>query len=224
MPRIPPALLPALAEAMSVVFPVSCAGCDRLDVFLCDRCREALATWPVRRTLSGGLQVWSALTYDGVAARAIRVLKEEGRTGLARPLGAALAAAWPAALDGVPVTVPPSRASLRRRGFVPAELLARRAGWHPVSALRVRAATADQRTLGREERAANLSGAFVARRRAVRRLGGAPAVLVDDVVTTGATLVEAARALTAAGVVVAGAVTLATTVRRGASEPEGSAS
>lgn len=203
----------ALADALALVLPVSCAGCDAPDTGLCPACRAAVAPLPgraVRRVLDDGLVVHSALVFDGVAARAIRALKEDGRTGLARPLGATLAAL----LDGlvpvgaVVVAVPSSPAALRRRGFAPVELLVRRAGRHPRRLLRGARRADDQRALGRAERRRNVDGAFVA-----RTGEGLDVVLVDDVVTTGATLAEAARALRAAGARVVCAVTVAATPR-----------
>ena len=169
------------------------------------------------RTLDGGLRVHAAVEFSGVAARAIRAFKEEGRTGLARPLGEALAVAAAGAMaaasdvdDLVVVPVPSSRAAFRRRGHHVAELLARRAGLPAARMLRVHAPTADQRLLGRTERAANVSGSMRARGAA-----GAAVIVVDDVVTTGATLVEAARSLRAGGARVLGAATVASTTRTG---------
>ncbi|AZS44584.1 Orotate phosphoribosyltransferase [Microbacterium oleivorans] len=214
---LPPHARRAIEEALAVVFPVSCAGCDLADRDLCDRCRGTLRASVHVRRLSRGLEVRSALVFDDVAARVIRSFKEDGRTGLARPLGIALRAAWPTGVDAVPVPVPASRASLRRRGYAPVVLAARRAGWRPFPLLSVARATADQRALTRDERAENLAGAMRVNPRAAGRLGGRGVVLVDDVVTTGATLEEAARALRADGIIVAGAVTIAATPRRHAS-------
>ena len=197
-----------MAEALAVVFPTSCAGCDAVDVVLCAACRAALAPHPERRILPGGLAVTSALAFDGVPARVIRALKEDGRTALARPLGEALAACWPAG-EAVAVPVPTSRAAMRRRGFAVVELLARRAGHPPQRLLRSAGRAGDQRGLSRSERAENVRGTLAA-----RRVAGLDVIVVDDVVTTGATLVEAARALREAGAAVVGAVTLAATPRR----------
>ncbi|MEP6797352.1 MAG: phosphoribosyltransferase family protein, partial [Lapillicoccus sp.] len=72
----------------------------------------------------------------------------------------------------------------------------------------------DQAGLGQEARARNLAGAYAVRSARTPGLVGRRVVLVDDVMTTGATLVEAARALRAAGAVVEAAVTLAATARR----------
>ncbi|WP_455133346.1 ComF family protein [Microbacterium aurum] len=221
MPTLPESVRGALSGALSLLLPVWCAGCDAPDVVLCGECRRTLAAEAAApgppRTLHGGLRVHAAVEFSGVAARAIRAFKEEGRTGLARPLGEALAVAAAGAMaaasdvdDLVVVPMPSSRAAFRRRGHHVAELLARRAGLPAARMLRVHAPTADQRLLGRTERAANVSGSMRARGAA-----GAAVIVVDDVVTTGATLVEAARALRAGGARVLGAATVASTTRTG---------
>lgn len=186
----------ALAEALTFWFPIACAGCGALDVELCGGCRADLAPRLRRHAAAPGLEVTCAMDFAGPAARVIRALKEEGRTGLARALAPALAHALAAvAPAGAIVTpVPSSRTADRRRGYRLVELMLRHAGVRSERVLRVQRAPADQRGLGRDARRANVAGAFVAR--------GAPAgpiVVVDDVVTTGATLAEAVRALRAAG-------------------------
>jgi predicted amidophosphoribosyltransferase len=147
--------------------------------------------------------------------------KERGVLGLAEPLGALLVepitalVCQDAAAGGagdrrglVLVPVPSRRGQVRRRRHDPVLRTARVAGWQlglPVlPALRHRRAVADQAGLGRAERAANLAGAFGVPRRH-QPPPGAVVVVVDDVCTTGATLAEAVRALTAAGHAVAGA-------------------
>lgn len=237
----------ACAQALALAFPVECAGCGAADVALCDECRGMLRPHVTVRELGDGLLVRSGLRFDGVPARVLRALKENGRTHLARALGPALAAAADegdravvvvpgsegrgvgaaprqggrgagenagvgAARPGgvVVVPVPTSRAAMRHRGYRVADLLARRACLRPVRALRIVRATADQRRLSRDARARNVVGSM----RATRRLDGAEVLIVDDVVTTGATLEEAARALRAAGARVRGALTVAATPRR----------
>ena len=102
---------------------------------------------------------------------------------------------------------------MRARGHDHALRLARAAaaaGGGRAAALLVPArAVADQGGLGAQERAANLAGALRVR----RPLHGLPVVVVDDVVTTGATLVEAARALREGGAAVRGCAVLAATQR-----------
>lgn len=205
----------AFAEALSLVFPTWCAGCDALDVSLCPGCAGQLVPCPVRRRLegAGGFEVRSALPFEGVPARLIRAYKQEGRTALARPLGAALAAAVEVAGVGarpaVVVPVPSSRAAMRRRGYRVAELLAVRGGLHPRRLLHPAAGAADQRGLDRDARAENVRGTMRA-----GRVAGVRVIVVDDVTTTGATLVEAVRVLREAGAEVVGAATIAATARR----------
>jgi predicted amidophosphoribosyltransferase len=159
------------------------------------------------------VRVYTALRYERVVRRVILQLKEHGRTDAAIALSAPLAAAIAAALDAAPaaalVPIPPSRAAYRRRGYDPVRLLLRSAGLRPERLLARGRRTGIQKSLGVEERAQNLRGAFVA----VRHLEGRRVILVDDVLTTGATLGEAARAIRAAGGEVCGAATLAYTPR-----------
>jgi len=217
MPRtlaLPPALREALADALCLAFPVECAGCGEDDVTLCAVCVSALTPRVIRRTLDEGVPVHSGIAFDGVAARVIRALKEEGRLGLARPLAPLLRAAVDAAGgDGVVlVPIPTSAAAFRRRGYRVLDTVARRAGLTLARLLVPARRTADQRVLGRAQRRRNVSGSLRAGDAAGLRV-----VLLDDVVTTGATLSEAARALDAAGAVVVGAATIAATPRRGIS-------
>jgi len=98
----------------------------------------------------------------------------------------------------VPIPSPP--AALRRRGFNPAGLLARSVaahwGWPLITGLRVTSAKGSSRGATRAERARRLRGAFQGD---ARRLFGASILLIDDVMTTGATAQAAARACTRAG-------------------------
>ncbi|MET0296217.1 MAG: phosphoribosyltransferase family protein [Microbacterium sp.] len=201
----------ALADALALVLPIVCAGCDAPDVALCEVCESSLVPEVGHRDVAG-LRVFSGLVYEGPAARAIRAVKEEGRTGLARALAPALRAAVRSASGerGIRIVpVPTSRASYRRRGFRVAELVARRALLPVDRSLALVRQPGDQRGLDAEERRRNVAGSMRARRPA-----SAPVLLLDDVVTTGATLAEAARALSAEGARVLGAVTIAATPRR----------
>jgi predicted amidophosphoribosyltransferase len=213
MPFPPDIVRAAVADALAFVLPTSCAGCGALDVSLCPKCAAMLARpGALSRVIESGITVHSAFRYDQEAARMLRALKEEGRTGLALPFGLALAqraaSAFPQG-DVRFVPVPTSAASMRRRGYRVVELVLRRSGLPALSALRPARRTADQRALGRDDRQANVRGSLAA----THPLPGVRVALVDDVVTTGATLVEATRALRAAGADVVGALTLAATPR-----------
>ena len=102
---------------------------------------------------------------------------------------------------------------MRRRGFRVVELIAARAGLAPQRVLRATGTAADQRGLRSADRERNVRGSM--RARTPRALEGRRVLLVDDVVTTGATLREAARALAAAGATVVGAATVASTPLKG---------
>ena len=155
-------------------------------------------------------------SYQGPLQRLLLAHKERGQLGLTRPLGAGLASAVRSLHVGETVLcpVPSSAKAVRDRGHDHAMRLARAAADDlGTSALRLLVparAVADQSGLTRRQRASNLGGEL-------RGVGvpARPVVVVDDVMTTGATLVEAARALAAQGHPVAGAAVVAATERRG---------
>jgi predicted amidophosphoribosyltransferase len=200
-------------EVLALLLASVCPGCDRAGTLLCDDCRGMLTARPIEVRTPGGLPVHAALAYEGVAARSIRRVKEEGATLLARPLGTALSrvlgARTPAGALLVPV--PTGRAAYRRRGYRVPDLLIRRAGFRGERMLRQTRPTRDQRELDRDERARNVAGSMRARG---ARHAGREVVIVDDVVTTGATVDEAGRALRTAGLIPICAVALAATPGR----------
>ena len=201
--------------------PVECAGCDAEDRGLCRDCVMGLHPAPTPRMTAGGLEVVTALRYEGRVRRIILALKEHHRTdvaaALSRPLEVALGQSITAAnarrygMGGriEIAAVPTSRASYRRRGYDPVAVLLRHTGFPRSRVLTTARRTTTQKSLDSAGRASNLRGAMVA----TRILTGRIFVLVDDVLTTGATLDEAARAIRAAGGEVAGAATVAFTPR-----------
>lgn len=201
----------ALLDALAALSPVDCAGCGSADRTLCADCRRAISPAVTPRTLADGTTVFTALRYEGPVRQALLAFKEGGRTDVARPLGLSLAPALArAAQPGVEVVaVPTSRAAWRRRGYDPVALLCRRAGIDLAKVLVHDRSTASQKTLGLDDRASNLIHSMSAK----GSLVGRKFILVDDIVTTGATFAEGVRALRAAGAEVVGGAALAFTPR-----------
>jgi predicted amidophosphoribosyltransferase len=207
---------PVARDALALVLPAPCVGCDHASGPVCARCRDALRPRVVTTDLDG-LRAYSGLAFEGVAARVIRAVKADARPRLLRPLAPALAAPLRALADDLGpgaaslrvVPVPASAHALRTRGFRVVEVATRLAGVLPERRLVAVRRTADQRGLGLAERVQNQRGSMAA-----RNARGLSVVIVDDVLTSGATLREAARALRAGGAVVVGAATIAATPRR----------
>ena len=182
---------------------------------------------------------WAATPYDAAVRVALVAFKDSDRRDLKRVLAPMLAAALDAALATDPrfravltsgngpvfvVPVPSSPSAVRRRGDAPLELLTRAAVVQTARsecelivspALRLRRRVADQAGLNHRQRASNLERAMQVRPRWQTSIHGVTCLLTDDVLTTGATLVEAARALRAAGADHVAAATVAATQRRG---------
>ena len=205
------------AGLRELAFPAECAGCGRAGVVLCLTCTPRRP--PIRTTAADGLCVSAAADYDGGLRAALLAYKERGRRDLAAPLGALLGRAT-ADLDGVLIPVPSAPEAVRRRGGDHVRrlaLTAARATDRSVeAAVELRRTVRDSAGLGIAARRANLAGAFTARP-PIRP--GDRAVLVDDIITTGATLAEAARALSCAGWSLAGAAVVAATPRRPTADP-----
>lgn len=192
----------AATVAVDLVFPPHCVGCERVGSFLCSHCLSA--TTPAEdRSAPGFDELRACVKYEGGIRAAIHALKYERQVRMVRPLGELLAgmvedAGWP--IDLV-MAVPLHSTRLHERGYNQAGLLGRflaqRMGreFDPAALRRIRA-TESQVNLTMHERRDNVAGAFVADAGIVC---GKRVLVIDDVLTTGATLGACAEALRAAG-------------------------
>jgi len=216
------------AAALDLAFPAACAGCGREGAPLCNSCLPAL---DARLGLPGGtpmgmpadlpaplLQLEWCAPFAGPVRAALHDLKYRGERRLAEPLGAAIARRWACVGSGAQVVVPvPVHAERERhRGYDQAALIAagaaRRLGLPFANALERGRATVAQFELGRDQRAANVAGAFRLRgsdQRSAAAIAGRWVLLVDDVVTTGATLAACATALERSGARAVSAIAVA---------------
>ncbi len=229
-----------LTELSGLVLPVACAGCGVPDRPWCDRCAAWFGP-PVRcEDRAGRLDllddvgpppVWCAADFAGPVRRAVTAWKDRGRTDLGPRFAAVLSAAARAAAvrevlgrsagpEGLLVVgVPTTPAAVRRRGadlvqdLVRAVVRGAQACEVPVRAGRPlrRTSGADSAGLGARARARHLDHAVRVRRWSADRLVGARVVLVDDVLTTGATFAACRRALAEDGAVVVAGLVLAST-------------
>jgi predicted amidophosphoribosyltransferase len=201
--RLSKALVPALLSPL-------CAACGRpcrADSTLCTRCRRRLtAAEPLTAAGPPGLdRVWSSASHEGVARALVAALKFRRLLPVAETIAERVHLLAPASLlGGEIVPVPTARLRTLARGFDPAAEIA--------------AALAERTDLALRPCLARGGGGRQVGRRRVERIGQPPhmrlrgeaprsALLVDDVLTTGATLSACARALRSAGAIRVVAIT-----------------
>jgi ComF family protein len=200
-------------RVLDVLFPSACAGCNRSDGPLCSECLpNGLA-----RIRVGALDVFVLGRYEGRLRRATLAFKH-GRRDVGLALAAALAKRFSAPPGVTLVPVPTTSVRRRERGFDQGVFLARelgrRCGIGVLEALR--------QTAGDAQRGRSRSARLDARGRfgcACPLIDGARVLLVDDVVTTGATLRDCAAVLSEAGARVAGAMVVAYAPEPGRGDP-----
>lgn len=210
-----------LRALVDLCFPSTCAACGAAAPIangVCAACAQVLRSQVAVRTatltLSEGdcIRVCSVIDYDERMRRLLNSFKDGGRVDTAVLLAKLLRAALRSSVAGDAkavwlVPVPSSDAAVRRRGYRHLELLIQRAlpAAGVVQGLRYTRRVRDQAGLGRMERAQNLRGAICAS----SAIAGLRCVVVDDVMTTGATLRESVVALRDAGAQVVAAAVIA---------------
>jgi ComF family protein len=200
----------------------SCSGLSRRGDPLCAGCRRSLHRLAPESVLLGGVPVWAPLAYSGPARDLVRALKFRGALGLADTMAAQIVAnAPPGLLEDrrvVPVPLHPRR--LRSRGYnqaaAIAEVIGRRTGYPVLDCLTRAGPAVTQVGRDRSERRTGPAGRIGvhASAEAPTWAGGERVVLVDDVVTTGATLGACRNALVAHGARDVVAVCFARTIGR----------
>lgn len=233
---VPASTLARMLALVDLVVPLECGGCARPGTSWCPGCAAALAVPAVRVRPRVELAVpcWALGTYTGPRRNAVIAMKERGRRSMASPLGASLAGAIAHLRDAGEID-PPELSTLVLVGAPSRARAARIRGGDPVLRCIVAAAAALEpenvrvpRLLEMSARARDSVGLSAAQRRhnvsgrihrvppsARRSRGGGTAsaeytvLLVDDVVTTGATIAESISVLGSFGVPVAGALVIA---------------
>lgn len=176
-----------------ILAPPLCAGCGApgCEPF-CAPCADA--TLPAAPfNLAGYSEARALFAFGGSIELALHRFKDQGREDVGRVLGRLLSP-W-VGKDEVLLPVPGEPNRTRKRGFNPPSVLARASGARVEWGCLSRRRGPPQRGLGRQERLANVADVFESR----GRLRGRSFVVLDDVVTTGATVDEVARVLRAGG-------------------------
>jgi ComF family protein len=228
-----PPLARAAQAVLDVLFPPRCVACGEQGAFLCRACRETMpralpprcpSCWqPERRGEMCGrcaqarpafAGARSLYLYEGAVREAVHALKYNHLSGLARPMAEVMAGYLEAEALPVDLVVPVPLFGRRQRlrGYNQSALLARelsRLGGLPLAErglARRRNTPPQARSVDAEARRRNVAGAFAADR---RRVEGRRVLLIDDVMTTGATLDACAQALRQAGAASVWALTFA---------------
>ena len=196
-----------IQELSSLIFPSRCIGCMQLGPTICSQCR--LSWHPhIFRTHVDNLPVTSSIIYSPIAARILVAAKEANR----KSADTLIIDAMQHVLENYKgditnltfVPMPSSKKALRKRGRNFIEFICEELNISYSSILFHQRSVKDQSGLNAQERRLNLVGAF-GLKSSVRIYGDI--VLIDDVVTTGSTLREARRALSAGGLQVSAAIT-----------------
>ena len=194
-----------MSALLDFLFPTNCVVCGKPPSLVCAACLPSQT--PHREDLAG-YSLNYALDLEGAAESLITGYKDQMKLALAHTLAHYLdaAAGQLGEIPGILVFPTSSRANFARRGFNPIELVCKKSlvlKKVEVMPVKRRRQTLDQRSLAASERRENLLGAFEI------KPGKGSALIVDDVVTTGATVLELARALEQAGYKVGGICAIA---------------
>lgn len=202
--RLPDYPSPSLTERLlDEIFPPLCVGCRRVGRWICERCWPRVAWVAPNDHLpkpSGVDAVVAVAEHEGIAREAVHALKFGERHAISAMMGRLMAGAALSHGVDIVVPVPLHPARRRERGYDQAAMLARHIARSLDKPCRKKALqrvrkTKQQVSLDGIHRHENVRGAFAPR----ERLQGETILLVDDVLTTGATMSAAAEAARDAG-------------------------
>ena len=204
-----------------LLFPTRCFGCRELGYSICSECRQQ---WNPHRYQSRvtNLAVYSAITYSPIAKNILLAAKEQGVKSADQLVRNAVSVSIHELFKKYPscalVPIPSSASSNRRRGrdFINeiAISVARDLGVAVLPLLEHQRKIRDQSKLNVSNRHQNLAMALSIKPQFRGNYSGERVVILDDLVTTGATIGEANRALTRGGFKVQAAATACVALRR----------
>jgi competence protein ComFC len=192
---------------IDVLFPQLCVQCETMGSFLCKRCLSKITYYdgPIEIKIPDLAldEVWSLAEYKEPIASAVTTLKYQSIKGVGEMLGAMLAKRFSFSTSTVITAVPLHKKRKAERGFNQAEVIAKELAKQKqlpyIELLKRKRATTSQVVAGtREARLSQLSGAFECNQNIdFSFIKNNEIILIDDVLTTGATLNECAQVLKA---------------------------
>lgn len=193
-----------LQKIIRLIAPYDCIGCGEEGSLFCDGCRRVFVSAHTTVTVRGAeslLHIQACTVYYNLAKQLVKLLKFQYCFEAAEHIAYLMANTTTLSDDVVLVPVRTSLSRYRQRGYDQAVLITRRLSeltGLPVADVLLRSGSTRQLGAKRQERLQQLKGAYSVRRSTV--VAGKRIILIDDVVTTGATLEVAAQALLVAGV------------------------
>ncbi len=210
---------------LSLFLDSNCPLCQRSTAQeICDDCIKQLQRCQIdeRHLPTAPISVYAWGVYGGALKRAISMMKYESQPQIARPLGHALARSWLNSSGFSPnliiVPIPLHPQKQKQRGYNQAALIAQ--AFSEITGLKLKEnalarvrETQAQYILSPSERQQNLARAFAVTPEFHRQPTNAPVLLVDDIYTTGATVISAIQTLANSGISVHGVVAVATAIK-----------
>lgn len=209
---------------LNLFFPITCYGCEKSGTYLCEKCFKTIK-FQERQSKTFNLkqenlkEVFIAGDYENkLLAKLIIAFKYEGQKNIGADLGKFLNFFWDGRIkiirledkdlalrleNSLIIPLPLTKARKKERGFnqaeILAEILAKEFSYQIFLGLKRKGRKKHQAKLNEKQRLKNISGQFFVPEKERNFLSGSDIILIDDVITTGATLNEAAKILKEAG-------------------------